>query len=361
MAKMRVGVVGATGLAGQQFLAALGDHPWFEVTALAASERSAGKKYVDAITASNGALQWYCGEPLPARFRDMPVVEASRLDVGAVDLVFTGVEAEPARELEPMYAKSVPVISTASAFRYDDDVPILIPPVNAAHADLLAVQRRKRGWVKGFITPIPNCTMTGLAIALKPVVDAFGVTRVFMTSMQACSGAGRSPGVIGLDIVDNLIPYIPKEEEKVEIETKKVLGAYAGDAITPAAFAVSATCTRVAVLEGHTEAVHCELAKKAEPAEVAAAMRAWAETAATCGWPSAPKRWIHLLDDPFRPQPRRDRDAEDGMATSVGRVRRDSAFENGVKFVLVSHNTKMGAAKGAILVAEMLKARGVIG
>jgi aspartate-semialdehyde dehydrogenase len=275
--------------------------------------------------------------------------------------VFSAVEAEPARELEPKYAAEVPVISTASAFRYEADVPILVPGVNLGHAKLIDAQRRKRGW-KGFVTPNPNCTTTGLVITLAPLHERFGIKRVIMTSMQACSGAGRSPGVIGLDIIDNVVPYIAKEEEKVEKETKKILGAIAsgGDSIDPAKFVVSCTCTRVPVLEGHTESVFVELARPASEAEVKSAWREFAAAFTARKLHSSPEHLIHVNEDPFRPQPRLDRDAEDGMATTVGRLRPDAAFENGWKYMLVSHNTKMGAAKGAILVAEHLVVEGYI-
>lgn len=357
MQQKRVAVVGATGLAGQQFLAALGDHPWFEVTVLAASERSAGKPYLDAIRAPSGAVQWFTPEPLPEKFKTMTVQAARDLDPTDVDLIFTAIESEPARELEPRYAETTPVISTASAFRYEQDVPILIPGVNLEHAELLRAQQRRRGW-KGFITPIPNCTTTGLAITLKPLKERFGLQSVFMTSLQACSGAGRSPGVIGLDIIDNIVPFIPGEEEKVERETRKLLGTLAAESIVPADFAVSCTCTRVPVLEGHTEAAFVSLGRPAALDDVAAAWREFGGSLASWNLPSAPSSLIELEADPFRPQPRLDRDRGDGLVTTVGRLRPDPALANGVKYVLVSHNTKMGAARGAILVAEVLAVRG---
>ena len=362
-AKKRAVIIGATGLAGQQFIAALANHPWIEVAGLAASERSAGKTYEAALRAQNGMLARFVPQPLPERIASLPVVAGKDVQGGDYDLVFSAVEADVARELEPKLAKDVPVLSAASAFRYDDDVPLLIPPVNADHAPLLAEQQRRRGR-KGFIAPIPNCTTTGLAVTLAPLKERFGVKAVLMTSMQAMSGAGRSPGVIGLDILDNVIPHIPKEEGKVEVETKKILGhlngARAEASIVPDGVKVSCTCTRVAVLEGHTEAAYVALERPASPEEVAAAMREWQGAEIARGLPSAPPRWIEVLDDPFRPQPRLDRDTHDGMATSVGRIREDGVLENGVKYVLVSHNTKMGAAKGAVLVAELLMAQGII-
>ncbi|GMU07722.1 aspartate-semialdehyde dehydrogenase [Corallococcus caeni] len=362
MAKLRAVLIGATGLAGQQFIAALKDHPFIELTGLAASPRSAGKTYADALRASNGMLAWFVPEPLPEAIARMTVVSGDAVQAKDYDIAFSAVEADVARELEPRLARDIPVFSAASAFRYDADVPLLIPPVNAAHAPLINEQRRQRGW-KGFIVPIPNCTTTGLAVTLAPLAERFGVKAVLMTSLQAMSGAGRSPGVIGLDILDNVVPYIPKEEHKVEVETKKILGALnpAGAALTPHDVRVSCTCTRVAVLEGHTESVFVSLGKKASVAEVTQAMREWQGAQVAKDLPSAPPRWIEVLDDPFRPQPRMDRDTHGGMATTVGRIREDGVLENGFKYVLVSHNTKMGAAKGAILVAELLRAQGLLG
>src|SRR5882724_4060707 len=229
MRKRRVAVVGATGVAGQQFLASLAGHPWFEVAVLAASARSAGRPYGEAIREASGARRWWVAgtEPAP-EFLALPVVDAAHLDPDGLDLIFAAVESDAARELEPLYARAVPVVSTAAAFRYEPDVPIALPGVNlATHVPLVEQQRRRRGW-KGFVLPLPNCTTVGLAISLKPLLDAFGVERVLMTSMQGLSGAGRSPGVIALDIVDNLIPYIPKEEEKVEKELHKIFGTLTG-------------------------------------------------------------------------------------------------------------------------------------
>jgi aspartate-semialdehyde dehydrogenase len=359
MANKRVAVVGATGIAGQQFLASLSRHPVFEVTALAASQRSAGKTYREAITTADGAVRWYCQEPLDPVFARLPVQDAATLDLTGVDLVFSAVESDAARELEPRYATTTPVVSTASAFRYEPDVPIFIPGVNLDHDRLIPAQKRNRGW-RGFVTPVPNCTTTGLAMTLKPLHDAFGVQLVIMTSLQACSGAGRSPGVLALDIVDNVVPWIPKEEEKVETETRKILGTVAGAAVTPASFRVSATCTRVPVLEGHTEAVHVSLTRAATVDAVKAALRGFGTELLALELPSCPAALIDVSEDPFRPQPRLDRDREGGMLTAVGRVRADQALPNGIAYVLVSHNTKMGAARGAILVAEYLVHQGHI-
>jgi aspartate-semialdehyde dehydrogenase len=350
---LRAAIVGATGIVGQQFVVALHDHPWIKTTVLAASERSAGRTYRESLTdAKSGAFRWFCDEPPPAEVMDIMVQNASDMNLSDVDLIFSAIESDHAQVLEPRFAATKPVISTASAFRYEEDVPIIIPGINSKHAALLEQQRKARNW-KGFITPIPNCTTAGVAITLKPIYDSFGIRSVIMTSLQAMSGAGRSPGVLGLDIIDNVIPYIPNEEEKVQRETQKILGALTDKTIQPARFVVSCTCTRVNVSEGHTEAVFVSTAKSCDPKDVAQAMRQY-DGQEALSLPSAPKQMIVVLDDPFRPQPRLDRDTDDGMATAVGRIRTDTALENGIKYVLVSHNTKMGAAKGAVLVAELL-------
>jgi aspartate-semialdehyde dehydrogenase len=355
--RRRVAVVGATGVAGQQFLVSLADHPWFEVTVLAASPRSAGKTYTDAITDS-GSLRWGCEEPMPARFADTRVIDAEDLDLGAVDLVFSAVESDAARALEERFAPEVPVVSTSSAFRYEDDVPIIVPGVNHEHSALVKRQQRERGW-KGYVVPIPNCTTTGLVIALAPLARRFGLKSVVMTSMQALSGAGRSPGVIAMDVLDNVIPFIPKEEEKVQNETSKILGALEGDRIVPLELPVSATCTRVNVRDGHTESVSAGLGRAVSLEDVADALRAFGGEFTDLGLPSSPPELIQVTSDEYRPQPRIDRRINDGMTTVVGRLREDKVLPNGVRFVLLSHNTKMGAAKGATLVAEYLVHQGM--
>lgn len=360
MKKLRVGIVGATGIAGQQFLPSLDNHPWMEVVCLAASERSAGKKYREALTDPKTlTLRWYMDVPMPSWAENMEVIGPDEIPLKELDLIFTAVEADVAKEIEPVYAKEVPVISTASAFRYESDVPIFIPGINMDHVALLDVQRKRRGW-KGFITPIPNCTTTGLAASLKPLQEKFGVKKVIMTSMQALSGAGRSPGVIGLDILDNLIPYIHKEEEKVEKETMKILGVVKGETIEPAPIDVSATCTRVNVLDGHTEAVYVSLGKKATVEDVKKAFLEYGREYLSLKLPSSPPSLFVVHDDPMRPQPRLDRDVNGGMSVVIGRIREDRCLENGIKYVLLSHNTKLGAAKGAVAVAEYLYVKNYI-
>jgi aspartate-semialdehyde dehydrogenase len=358
---LKAAIIGATGIVGQQFVLALQQHPWFTITALAASRRTAGQPYGIALRDhSTGALQWYAGAlPDPAIF-DLPVEVAEEIDPGRFDVIFTGVESEAAKVLEPLFAKSCPVISTASAFRYDDDVPVLVPGVNDDHVGLLDVQRRQRGW-RGFITPNPNCTTTGLVITLAPIAQHFGLETVVMTSLQAVSGAGRSGGVLTLDMLDNVIPYIPREEEKVQREVRKILGRLTASGVQPAEVRMSVTCTRVPVLEGHTESVLVLTRQPAAIPQVREALTQFGQDFVHLGLPSSPRRFIVLLDDPFRPQPRLDRDTDNGMATTVGRLRADTAFANGLQYLLVSHNTKMGAARGAVLAAEVLVQRGYIG
>lgn len=354
--KLRAAVLGATGIAGQEFLVALDKHPQFEVVRLGASERSAGKKLKEALRDPSGKLNWYLPEQMPAHMAELLVENCAAMatsdGVGGVDVVFAALESDAAKQLEPQFAKHVPVLSTASAFRYEPDVPILLPGVNLDHHTILKTQREKRGW-RGFITPGPNCTTTGLAITLAPLHRAFGVSRVVMTSLQAVSGAGRSPGVLALDIIDNVVPHISKEEEKVEKETQKIFGRVDGDRIVDHGILVSSTCTRVPVLEGHTEAVTVGLDRQASVDEVTAAMREFGAEFCKLGLPSAPESLITVLDDPYRPQPRLDRDNQHGMTTTVGRIRPDRVLP-GIKYVLVSHNTRMGAAAGSVLVAEYL-------
>lgn len=357
---LRVAVLGATGIAGQQFLAALAGHPWMQLVKVAASERSAGKRYADALRESNGSFRWYVAEELDKRFADMMVEDASKMTSDGVDVVFSAVESDAAKELEPKFAKDLPVISTASAFRYEPDVPIFLPGVNLDHAALIDKQRKNRGW-KGFVTPGPNCTTVGLAITLKPLADRFGLKLVVMTSMQAVSGAGRSPGVLALDVTDNVVPYISKEEEKVQIEARKILGSIKDGGIVPHSALVTCTCTRVNVIDGHTESVFVGLERKASVEEAKAAMREFGSELKALNLPSFPNELIHVTEMPDRPQPRLDRERGGGMTTTVGRLREDPAIENGLKYVLLSHNTKMGAAKGAILTAEWLAAKGYIG
>jgi aspartate-semialdehyde dehydrogenase len=352
-ATLRVGVLGATGLSGQQVLAALEGHPWFSVTAIAASAHSAGKPLREALREPSGSSRWFAdGHPDPSLL-DLRCLTGEQLLDQSLDLVFSAVSKEVAEEWEPRLAERTPVVSTASAFRYEPDVPILIPGINDAHAEALHDQQRNRGW-RGFIAPIPNCTTTGLAVSLKPLHDTFGVRTVMMTSLQAVSGAGRQDGVLALDVIDNVIPFIPGEEEKVERETRKILGHWG----EPAGFAVSCTCTRVNVKDGHLETVFVGTERPASVSDAISAMERFGADGLK-GLPSAPDQLLRVDRDPFRPQPRRDRDAGDGMTVTVGRVREEPAL-GGVKYVVLSHNTKLGAGKGAVLLAESLTREGYI-
>jgi aspartate-semialdehyde dehydrogenase len=360
MRKRRVAVVGATGIAGQEALVALADHPWFEVTTVAASARTAGRPYRDAIRDKSGARQWWCREEPSETVLDLEVADASTLDPASVDLVFSLIESDAARELEPRFARAVPTLSSASAYRYEPDMPIIVPGVNmVSHLPLIEHQRRQRGW-KGYLLPQSNCTVVGLVVSLKPLVDAFGVRRVLLTTMQGISGAGRAGGVLGLDMLDNLIPYIPKEEEKVAAEAGKILGRLVEGGIEPYPAPVGSTCTRAAVIDGHTAAVTIETERPCDPAAAAEAMRTFRGDYGGLDLPSAPSRPIIVHEDPFRPQPRLDRDAEGGMATSVGRLRPEPALGNGLKYVALSHNARLGAAKGLVLVGEYLAQTGLL-
>ncbi|MBA3749401.1 MAG: aspartate-semialdehyde dehydrogenase [Nitrosopumilus sp.] len=359
---LKVALIGSTGAVGQEFVVALNKHPWFNLTHVISSDKSAGKKYLDAIRdLQSGILKWHNREPVPEYIRDTVLSKLDDINPKDFDLIFTAVESDAAQIIEPKIAAQVPIISTAAAFRYENDVPILIPGINDEHIELLNKQKKDRRW-NGFIAPLPNCTTTGLAITLKPILNNFGIKSVFMTSMQALSGAGRSPGVIALDILDNVIPYIPKEEEKVQIETKKILGKYNSQSkeIVSDELKVSCTCTRVPVSDGHTETVFVETSKNADPESVAKQMKQFSENISIKNLPSAPKDYIIVNDDPTRPQPRIDREVNDGMTTVVGRLRKDCVFENGIKYVLLTHNEKMGSAKGAILLAELLKTKKII-
>jgi len=358
--KIPVAVVGATGIAGQQVLAALDRHPTFEIAALAASERSAGRNFEAAITdADSGMRRWYVGGTEPPRDAlRLPVQDAKVMRLDGVKLVFAAVESEAARELEPIYAQRVPTISTARPHRMEADVPLVIPGVNLDHLAIVNEQRRRRGW-QGYIATLPNCTATGLAITLKALDQRFGIDSTIVTTMQGISGAGRD--LPALDIVENIIPYIPREEERVMIETRKILGRLGEGVIAESPLKVSATCTRASVLAGHTEAVTVGLKRPAALDEVIAAFEDFGRDFTGLGLPNSPQHMITVHRNPMRPQPRLDRDAERGMTTSVGRIRTDEVIPNGVKYLLVSHNAAMGAGRGAVLLAEYLQHTGLAG
>ena len=352
--KKKVAIIGVTGAVGQEFVLSLEDHPWFEVTQIAASERSAGKNYVDAIRdPDSGIIKWEVGGEIPEYIKGMTVKKIDEINAAELDLVFSAVESNAARDIETKFAKDVPVISTSSAYRYEDDVPILIPGINDEQSELLEVQKKNRGW-KGWVAPLPNCTTTGLAITMKPLYEKYGAKKVMMTSMQAISGGGRSPGVSAMDVTDNIIPYIPKEENKVRIETKKILGKLKDGKIEPADIRVSCTCTRVPVIDGHTESVFVETEKEVDPKNAKETYEQYNKEISVAGLPSAPKDYYVVHEDPTRPQPRIERQVGGGMTTTIGRLEKEELFDHGLKYMLFSHNKKMGSAKGAVLLAEML-------
>lgn len=352
--KKKVAIIGVTGAVGQEFVLSLKDHPWFEVTQIAASERSAGKNYVDAIRDPDSEIiKWEVGGEIPEYIKGMTVKKIDEINVAELDLVFSAVESNAARDIETKFAKDIPVISTSSAYRYEDDVPILIPGINDEQSELLEVQKKNRGW-KGWVAPLPNCTTTGLAITMKPLYEKYGAKKVMMTSMQAISGGGRSPGVSAMDVTDNIIPYIPKEENKVRIEIKKILGKLKDGKIEPADIRVSCTCTRVPVIDGHTESVFVETEKEVDPKNAKETYEQYNKEISVAGLPSAPKDYYVVHEDPTRPQPRIERQVGGGMTTTIGRLEKEELFDHGLKYMLFSHNKKMGSAKGAVLLAEML-------
>ncbi len=346
MKKQKVAVLGATGMVGQRFLSLLEGHPFFELTDIAASERSMGKRYGDAAS-------WYLSEEMPSGLRDEVVMEMDPKIIDA-DIVFSALPASVAKEVEPAFAEAGFVVaSNASAFREDEDVPLLIPEINPGHLDLIETQRRNRGW-DGCIITNPNCTTMALAISLKPLYDAFGIKRLFMVSMQALSGAGYS-GVSAMAIIDNVIPYISGEEEKVELESLKILGELEAGYIRNAGFKISASCNRVFTSDGHLESVFIDLGSDADVEDVKAAFEGFRGVPQELGLPTAPEHPILLREEPDRPQPRFDRMAGMGMSVTVGRVREDSIFD--FKYSALVHNTIRGAAGASILNAELFAAK----
>jgi len=348
MPKTKVAILGATGAVGQRFVQLLENHPWFEVTALTGSDRSVGKKYGEIC-------RWVLPGLVPEYAREITVVP-SDTDFDA-HLVFSALPSHHARDLEPALAKKgYAICSNASACRTWEDVPILIPEVNADHTRIIDVQKKQRDW-SGFIVTNPNCTSTGLTIAFRALHDAFRIKRAFIVSMQALSGAGY-PGVSSLDILDNVIPYIGGEEEKVEREPLKMLGTFDGQKIEPAPMIFSAHTNRVAVIDGHLVVSSVEFESAVSPDDSKRVMAEFKAPEIVAGLPSAPKPVIVVREQVDRPQPRRDRDEGRGMASVVGRVRSDPIFH--IKFANLAHNTIRGAAGGAILNGELLKAEGRI-
>jgi aspartate-semialdehyde dehydrogenase len=346
--KIPVGILGATGVVGQRFIQLLEDHPWFEVAWLAASDRSAGQAYGDAA-------RWRLKTPIPEHIRKMPVSAAE--PNGAPHVIFAALDSGIARELEPKFADAgCAVVSNSSAFRMQKDVPLVIPEVNPDHLALIALQswRKKSG---GYIVTNPNCSAIGLVVALAPLHQKFGVESLFVTTMQAVSGAGY-PGVASLDILGNVIPYIASEEEKMEEETKKLLGQLNNNHVQDAGFSMTAHCNRVAVEDGHTESVSVKLKQKADIEAVLAAIRDFKSKPYELGCPLAPDRPLVYDTAPDRPQPRFDLDRGKGMTVSVGRLRSCGVLD--YKFTVLSHNTIRGAAGAALLNAELLKVQGYL-
>lgn len=343
--KIPVGVLGATGSVGQKFVELLAGHPWFEIVALAASSGSIGKPYGEAA-------RWLLSTPLPERLARMPVVPCA--PGLPCRLVFSALDAAVAGEIETELATAgYVVVSNARNHRTDPDVPLLVPEINADHLRLLERQRHR----PGALVTNPNCSTTGLVLALKPLLDAFGLEAVHVVTLQAASGAGY-PGVASLDLLDNIIPYISGEEEKVESEPGKILGSYQDGAIVAREFPISATCTRVPVLDGHTECVSVKLREKPPVEEI---IRVWEEFSGPpqeLDLPTAPRRPVHHFAEERYPQPRLHRGLEGGMAVSVGRLRPCQLFD--YKFVALSHNTVRGAAGGALLNAELLARQGFL-
>ena len=348
MDKIRVGVLGATGMVGQRFVQLLAGHPWFEIAALTASERSAGKTYGEAC-------RWVVSGEMPALAKEM-VVQESKPGL-ACRLVFSAMPATVAGPIEEEFAAAgYAVSSNARNHRLAPDVPLLVPEVNPDHLALIEIQRRRRGQ-KGFIVTNPNCSTAQLVLALKPLWDRFGITALSVVTMQALSGAGY-PGVPSLDILDNVIPYIGGEEEKVETEPLKILGQLRGEGIREAEMTISAQCHRVATREGHLEAVSVKLGQETSREEVMEALRSFRGPLQDLGLPSAPERPIVVREENDRPQPRLDRDEGGGMSVVVGRVRECPVLD--YKFLVLGHNTIRGAAGAAILNAELLTAQGYL-
>lgn len=348
-AKWPVAVLGATGAVGQMFVRLLANHPWFEITELAASERSAGKKYGEVT-------RWLEGDPPPRSIASRRVIAC---DPGLVSapIVFSALDATVAGEVELAFAKAGKfVLSNAKNLRMEPDVPLVIPEVNGDHLALIECQRRNRGW-DGAIVTNANCSATVAAVALAPLHQRFEIRQLFLSTMQAVSGAGY-PGVPSLDIIGNVIPYIADEEPKLEREMLKLLGSYSDDQITSASFKVSAHTNRVPVEHGHTICMTIGFETKPTPQEAIEAMRSWEGLPATAGLPSRPARTLVVADAPDRPQPKRDVNAGAGMTVTVGRVRRDAVLD--LRMVALGHNTVRGAAGGSVLNAELLAATGAL-
>ncbi|HKE35447.1 MAG TPA: aspartate-semialdehyde dehydrogenase [Candidatus Acidoferrum sp.] len=347
--KWRAGVLGATGIVGQRLVKLLSEHPWFELTEVAASERSSGKTYAEAV-------RWHLETTIPTTARNLLVKGAE--PTLKCDFVFSALDSSVAGPVEEDFARAgYPVVSNSRNHRTDADVPLLIPEVNASHLDAIPVQQKNRGYDTGFIVTNPNCSTAGLVLVLKPLADAFGLERIFVVTLQAISGAGY-PGVASMDIQGNVVPFISGEEEKMEAEPQKLLGKWDGTRFVEAGLGISAHCNRVAVLDGHLECVSLGLKKIASLAEVREALQTFEVDEELASLPTALRHPVVVVDDENRPQPRRDVDAGQGMAAVVGRIRECPLHD--VKLTLLSHNLVRGAAGAALLNAELLAARGFL-
>ncbi|RNC84668.1 MAG: aspartate-semialdehyde dehydrogenase [Balneola sp.] len=348
---MNVGILGATGAVGQKFIRLLQGHPWFTITALGASERSAGKKYKEAAN-------WIEDVPLSEYIASKTVSTCDPSFFDGVDFVFSGLDSSVAFEVEGAFARAgIPVISNAKNYRMDPNVPLLVPEVNPDHIELIKTQSFTEDG-SGWIVTNPNCVAVPLSIALKPIYDAFGIDSMIVTTMQAISGAGY-PGVASLDILGNVVPFIPGEEPKIAPETQKLLAEYGGGSLVEPSFTVQATCTRVPTLNGHMAAVTLKLSNPpASIDEVREAVLNFKNPISGLGLPSAPEEVIKLHDEVKYPQPRLHADQEGGMQLHMGRLREAEVFD--ISFVCMAHNTIRGAAGGAILNAELLVKKGFL-
>ena len=356
MKQYKVGVVGATGMVGQRFITLLENHPWFKLTALAASARSAGKTYEDAV-----GSRWLMKTPMPEAVKKMVVLDASKVEEVAaqVDFVFCAVnmKKDEIKALEESYAKAeCPVVSNNSAHRMTPDVPMVVPEINADHLEIIPAQRKRLGTKRGFIAVKSNCSLQSYVPALHPLMKDYGVTKCLVCTYQAISGAGKTFETFP-DILDNVIPYIGGEEEKSEQEPLKLWGHIDGDKIVPATTpSITAQCLRVPVSDGHMGAVFVSFDKKPTKEEILKTWKEFHGPAQDLDLPSAPKQFLHYFEEDDRPQPKLDRMIENGMAVSIGRLREDTQYD--YKFVCLSHNTLRGAAGGAVLLAELLAVKG---
>ena len=352
----KVGIVGATGMVGQRFVTLLENHPWFKLTVVAASGRSAGKTYEEAV-----GPRWAMTTPMPESVKKMIVADASKVEEVAsqVDFIFCAVNMpkDEIKALEEAYAKAeCPVVSNNSANRFTPDVPMVVPEINADHIEIIAAQRKRLGTKRGFIAVKSNCSLQSYVPALHPLMKDYGVTKCLVCTYQAISGAGKTFETFP-DILDNVIPYIGGEEEKSEQEPLKLWGHIEGDKIVPAtAPSITAQCLRVPVSDGHMGAVFVSFDKKPTKEEILKTWKEFHGPAQDLDLPSAPKQFLHYFEEDDRPQPKLDRMIENGMAVSIGRLREDTQYD--YKFVCLSHNTLRGAAGGAVLLAELLAVKG---